>query len=344
MVGDDLIFTNDHCIGCNKCISVCNCLGANVAELISNDKNKIIVNLNKYIACGACIYICEHNAREYYDDTELFFSDLKKGNNISILVAPSFRANYSNEYEHILGVLREKGVNKIIDISFAADITTWAYINYINNHDFKGGISQPCPAIVSYIEKYLPELIPKLFPVQSPMMCGAIYAKKYIGLKDKLAFIGPYIAKKNEISDFNNKGYISYNITFDHLIKYIKQYKFKGKKCSDELEHGLGSIYLMPGGLKENIYWFCGEDILIRQIEGDKDVYKFLQQNKDKIKNGNTPYFFIDALNCFSGCLYGTAIEKNKKENDDNLYNIMKIKEKSKKNISLSAWSKKIIT
>lgn len=342
MVENELIFTNDNCIGCNKCISVCNCLAANVAELISNNKNKIIVNSDKCIACGACINVCEHNAREYIDDTKVFFEDLKKGERISILIAPSFKANYPNEYENILGVLKELGVNKIIDVSFGADITTWAYINYINKYDFKGGISQPCPAIVSYIEKYVPDLIPKLFPVQSPMMCGAIYAKKYMGLSDKLAFIGPCIAKKSEINDLNNKGYISYNVTFDHLIKHIKANKLKGKPYSYELDCGLGSIYPMPGGLKENVYWFCGESTLVRQIEGEQEIYKFLQKNKDRIKGAKTPYLFIDALNCSLGCLYGTGIEKAKKENDDNLYSIMKIKDQSKKNIFFSAWSKKL--
>ena len=49
-------------------------------------------------------------------------------------------------------------------------------------------------------------------PVHSPMMCGAIYAKKYMGVTDKLAFISPCIAKKNEMDDENCGGYISYNI------------------------------------------------------------------------------------------------------------------------------------
>lgn len=44
-----------------------------------------------------------------------------------------------------------------------------------------------------------PELLPKLFPVQSPMMCAAIYAQKEMGVSDKLAFISPCIAKKAEL-------------------------------------------------------------------------------------------------------------------------------------------------
>ena len=97
-----------------------------------------------------------------------FFADLQRGESISLLVAPAFRANYMDEYEKVLGGLKRLGVNRIINVSFGADITTWGYLNYIQKHNFQGGISQPCPAVVGYIERYAPELLSKLFPVQSP--------------------------------------------------------------------------------------------------------------------------------------------------------------------------------
>ena len=116
------------------------------------------------------------------------------------MIAPAFIANYPKEYKKILGYLKSKGVNRIISVSFGADITTWGYLNYITEHNFLGGISQPCPAVVDYIEKYVPTLVKKLVPVHSPMMCSAIYAKKYMNISDSFAFLSPCIAKKSEIS------------------------------------------------------------------------------------------------------------------------------------------------
>jgi len=335
-----LIFTNDNCVGCNKCISTCSALGANI-HVERDGKSRIEVDGDKCIACGACFDVCKHNAREFNDDTERFFADLAKGERISILLAPAFKANYPQEYERVLGGLKQAGVNRIISISFAADITTWGYINYITKYNFMGGISQPCPAVVGYIEKYIPELIPKLFPVHSPMMCGAIYAQKYMGVTDKLAFISPCIAKKNEIDDPNCGGYISYNVTFDHLMKYVHENRLMGAPCTDEIEYGLGSEYPMPGGLKENVFWFCGEGALVRQMEGEKHMYDYLENNKERIKNGQTPYLFVDALNCSQGCLYGTATEEVKNENEDTYYEILKIRENSKNEKKKSPWSKK---
>ena len=339
MVGNSLVYTNENCIGCNRCIGACSAIGACVS-VIDGENARIDVDGDKCIACGACMGVCEHRAREYYDDTERFFDDLKKGEKISILLAPAFKANYPREYESVLGGLKKLGVNRIISISFGADICTWGYLNYIQKYNYIGGISQPCPAVVSYIEHYIPELLPKLFPVQSPLMCGAVYCRKVLGMNDKLAFISPCIAKKLEIDDPNNKGLVQYNVTFDHLMKYVKQHNVTGPSVSDEIEYGLGSFYPTPGGLKENVYWFLGDDVAIRQMEGEKRMYHWLQTNKDRIKDGKTPFVFIDALNCENGCICGTATDREMRETDDSLYALLKIREESKKSGKKSPWSR----
>lgn len=340
-VNQGLVYTNSRCIGCNKCISVCPVLTANRAVITEDGKAQVQVDGEKCIACGACFDVCEHNARSYRDDTERFFEDLKKGEKISVLVAPAFLANYPDEYGKYLGALKKSGVNRIINVSFGADITTWAYLNYITKHNFTGGISQPCPAVVKYIEKYLPELLPKLMPVHSPMMCGAIYAKKYMNVQDKLAFISPCIAKKNEINDSNCGGYVSYNVTFNHLVQYIKEHKISSDTLEkDEIEYGLGSVYPTPGGLKENVYWFLGEDIFIRQAEGEKRMYQYLHQYLERIEQKKPLPFMVDALNCAEGCLYGTGVEEKKACGDDNIMALNTIRRDSIK--KKGAWGRNL--
>ncbi|MBQ8946520.1 MAG: 4Fe-4S binding protein [Lachnospiraceae bacterium] len=344
-MNESLVFTNDNCVGCNKCINACSCMGACVSDTPDGSGvSRIHVDGDRCIACGACMDACEHGAREFRDDTERFFSDLKKGEAVSVLIAPAFKANYPREYERVLGGLKKLGVKRFISVSFGADITTWGYIKYIQTHNYLGGISQPCPAVVGYIERYLPELIPMLFPVQSPLMCAAVYARKELGIRDKLAFISPCIAKKMEIDDPNNKGLVNYNVTFDHLMRYVKENKISGEPCSDEIEYGLGSIYPTPGGLKENVYWLLGESVFIRQIEGEKRMYHFLEKNKDRIKGKKTPFLFIDALNCEDGCLYGTGTNDEVASTDDTLYNILNIREsvKKKNRKDKGAWASRL--
>lgn len=316
-----LVFTNENCEGCNRCISVCPALRAN-SSVIVNGKNCIHVDADACVHCGACLDACHHDAREYEDDTEQFFADLKRGEQISLLVAPAFIANYKNQYRNILGYLKSLGIHHIISISFGADITTWGYLNYMTKHNLAGGISQPCPAIVDYIEKYLPELVDKLVPVHSPMMCGAIYARKYMNITDKFAFLSPCIAKKSEISRPENQGMISYNVTFKHLSEKLKGVNLSGYDAGDEIEYGLGSVYPQPGGLKENVEHFLGKDVFVRQIEGEKHAYHFLKTYAKRVKEGKQLPFLVDALNCGSGCIYGTGTEPQRADDEDILFEI----------------------
>lgn len=132
---DNLIYTNDNCVGCNKCISVCSCPGATVASESSDRTNVINIDSTKCITCGACFDACEHDAREYVDDTIDFFTALSNKEDISVLIAPAFFANYPEKQGEILGKLKALGVNRIINVSFGADITTWGYLNYIKEHE-----------------------------------------------------------------------------------------------------------------------------------------------------------------------------------------------------------------
>ena len=337
-----LVFTNDSCVGCNKCIASCSCIGACVStEADESGKSRIVVDSKRCIACGACFDACEHNAREFADDTQAFFDDLASGVNISILIAPAFRANYPDEYNLVLGVLKSLGVKRMINVAFGADITTWGYINYIKRYGFIGGISQPCPAVVSYIEKYHPELISKLFPVQSPLMCAATYARKQMGITDRFAFISPCIAKKLEIDDPNTHNLVSYNVTFAHLMKYIKDRNLSAEPVTDEVEYGLGSYYPTPGGLMENVRWLMGDDKFIREIGGEKHLYEYLKHNASNIASGNNPFLLYDALNCENGCICGTAVDPECSGNDRALANLLTIREGVKKDDD-GAWSKNL--
>lgn len=308
----ELVYTNDSCTGCNKCVRSCPVLTANIAT----EAGKVMVDSDKCIACGACFDACPHQARDFYDDTDQFFADLASGKKISVILAPAFLANYPAEYQKVLGYLKKKGVNHICSVSFGADITTWGYLKYITEHNFTGGISQPCPAVVTYVEKYIPELIPRLVPVHSPMMCTAIYMKKYMNVTDEIAFISPCIAKKMEITDPNCGGYVSYNVTFEKLMKKIGSEYNSCAPYTDELEYGLGSLYPMPGGLRENVEHFLGKEQIVRQVEGEHEAYHYLQEYAERIKQHKQEPFMVDILNCSKGCIYGTATDPERNTDD----------------------------
>jgi iron only hydrogenase large subunit-like protein len=278
--------------------------GANIAHA-ENGAIKVRVNNDKCIACGACLSACRHGARSFVDDTERFFDDLKNGTAISLICAPASRANL-DQWDQVLALLRQMGANKIYDVSLGADICTWANIRYIQKHKPETIITQPCPAIVDYILVHNNELLPYLSPVQSPMLCTAIYMRRYQRINDKIAAISPCIAKANEFEETGRL--VSYNITFVKLAEYIQKHNLKLPPRGagyDHIDSSLGSVFSMPGGLKENVEFMIGKELRIDKSEGQSVVYGALDAFGKEDK-ANRPAIF-DVLNCPEGCNLGTG-------------------------------------
>lgn len=304
----EMIITTEDCTGCARCVKVCPVFEANRVET-----GKIIVDPQNCIACGACFSVCRHDARDYADDTEVFLENLKKGKRYSLLVAPAFALNYPKQYKKILGYLKSLGVDHIYSVSHGADICTWAYITYLKKTGKSGMISQPCSSIVNYIEHHRPELISQLMPVQSPLLCEAIYLKKYMGEKNDLVFLSPCIAKGLEIKDENTKGIVTYNVTFQKLLAAIGDSYRTAGECEEESAYGLGAKYPSPGGLKECVHYFLGKDKPVMQVEGTQEAYRFLDAYAKR--TGDKP-FLVDILSCGKGCIHGSATEESIDEVD----------------------------
>ncbi len=302
-----IVLDENKCVGCNKCIAHCPVEGANVAYL-KDGQNKVRTNAHKCILCGKCIAVCDHGARDYRDGTEAFFDALAQGETISVIAAPSIRFNFDN-YKKLFGFLKSRGVNGIYDASFGADIAVWGYLKAIEEKRLDSLIAQPCPPIVSYIEKHCPELIEKLSPIHSPALCAALYLKKYKGIKDKLAFISPCLGKTQEFADTDNL--IFYNVTYKKLLKYMAKQKLRcdmqSEKDFDGNDCGLGLAFCRPGGLRENIEYHTQGQMWVRQIEGIDNVYGYLEEYAKRKKNGKKLPLVLDILNCSHGCNIGSG-------------------------------------
>ena len=324
------VFTiEEKCTGCNKCIAACPVDCANQVYKAYDGTRKIKVDNDYCIHCGACLKACDHGARDYVDSTEDFFRDLTIGRNgpFTVVAAPAAQINFP-DMGRVFGWLKALGVKNIYDVSFGADITTWAYLKAKKELNINSMIAQPCPSIVNYCERYLPELIDSLAPIQSPLMCLAIYLRRYLGIEGQIAFLSPCIAKSEEINDPNTENLVQYNVTFAKLNQKIKKDNVNlGKyssKSFDGLPSGIGHVYSRPGGLLETVH-LTDKHIWAREIHSPGKVYKYLQDyHRRKLENKPLPEL-VDILNCEGGCNWGTGTSVKVDIDDiDHMTNIKK--------------------
>ena len=301
----------EKCCNCHRCISVC------PVKMCNNGSgDHVSVNHDLCIGCGTCIEACVHGARSGIDDTQDFFRDLKLGTPMVAIVAPAVAVNFPDRELEINGWLKSLGVRAVFDVGFGAELTTKSYVEELKNYDPPIMISQPCPALVSFIEIYNPKLIPYLAKSDSPMAhtveCIRNYYPEYSDCK--IAVISPCYAKRREF-DENGRG--DYNVTMKSLAQWFED---NGTNLSSypkvPYENPLaerGVLYSTPGGLMRTAERFVpGISSVTRKIEGQAAIFEYLEGLDNLLSSGGTPHCkLVDCLNCEKGCNRGGGTPKN---------------------------------
>ena len=306
----------DKCVNCHRCISVC-------PSKMCNDGTGDYVSLNPELClgCGHCIEACEHDARHGIDDTEAFFKALHNKEKLVAIVAPAVAANFKGLDLELNTYLKSIGVKAVFDVGFGAELTTKSYVEYIKTNP-KLIIAQPCPALVTWIELYHPELLPYLSPADSPMAHTIKMIKEFYPQysNHKVAVISPCFAKRRE---FDENGLGDYVVTMKSLSKYFEENginlsRYKKTEYDNPLAER-GVLYSTPGGLMRTAERFVpGISKITRKIEGFPNVYLYLDNLAKDIKAGKTPaYKLIDCLNCEKGCNCGAGTVNQKMPLDE---------------------------
>ena len=306
---DIITVDKDKCVNCHKCIAVCPVKYCN-----NGSGDYVTVDNNLCIHCGRCIDACQHEARHFSDDFDRFLS--KPHDNLVFIVAPSIVGSWGMDYTKIISYLKTNLKAKAVyDVSFGAELTVMKYIEYIRNNNPKCVIAQPCPVVVKYIEMYKPQLMKYLAPVDSPAMALARYLREYKHFKGEIAFLGPCIAKTEEFTDKNTKGYINYNITFKKLNEYMEERRvdirnlIDSKYDSFDAERAVN--FSRPGGLKETIMREMDIPLKIRKIEGAIIFDEYFDELLADLNANKVVPLVVDVLNCEKGCNFGPASLKN---------------------------------
>lgn len=327
-----LIQTTDNCAGCNKCISACPVFSANIA-VDDGDKTVIVIDQNRCVLCGRCMDICTHQARAFVDDTEDFLAYLSqpgKGAEMALVVAPSFFVNYPDTCKQVLGYLSSLGIGKIYSANIGADISAWGYIRQLEAHPEKNYLSQACPVVVNQIEMYEPHLTDHLVPVQGPLLCTAIYLRKYLGHEGPLAFLSPCIAKKQEMLRPENQGLAQYSVTYKRLMEALADIDLAS--YPEREPEGLGGIngqFSAEGGLTKTLAHYMGEEALgyVEQMEGAQRLAVSLK-DYDASLRGDASCLprLLDMLACEGGCNCGTAARQRRDEGNRMGFQVHKIR------------------
>jgi iron only hydrogenase large subunit-like protein/nitrogen-specific signal transduction histidine kinase len=298
-----LVYTvKDRCRVCYTCVREC------PVKAIKIVNGQAEVMPERCIACGNCVNICSQGAKTFNKQVEEVETLLQSDEYVIAAVAPSFPAEFTEIEDSgvFVGMLRELGFRKVVEVSFGADLVAKKYRSLLDKNRSESYISSDCPAVVSCIKKHHPELVQYLAPIASPMVAiSRVLRKKHSSKNIKIVFIGPCIAKKGESNEIDNA------ITFTEL-----RYMFKAKDIKmdqvkpvifDPPYAGKGSVFPVSHGLL-NTMGRTAEvtDCRVIVTDGKKNFIDAISE----FEKGNLKGKHLELL-CCEGCIMGPGMSKN---------------------------------
>lgn len=294
---------------CKRCYS---CVRNCPAKAIRVRFGQAEVIEDRCIACGTCLRVCAQNAKQVETHLPFVSELLSENHNVIAILAPSFPAAvYPHNPFKFVTALKKLGFYKVMEVAFGAQLISSLEYPKLFENEKNPIISTPCPAVVNYVIKFHPSLVPYLARVVSPMVATGKAIKEKISPDAKVVFIGPCIAKKDEIKDPEIDGVIDAVLTYDEIKDLLSK---KGINI-DELEDsrldgpvpGLARLFPVSGGLMKSArlpFDLVEGDVIV--TEGKDRVIELLEQ----IEKGKVKAKFFDLLFC-EGCINGPAINTN---------------------------------
>ena len=254
-------------IDLEKCNISHACIRACPVQAITIQKNTEYpeINHDRCIGCGSCLNVCAVNAVSYMNSTDQTFELLASDHKIAAIVDPSISGEFPDitDYRRFVEMIRTLGFDYVNEVSFGVDLVAKEYNNLIKNFKGKYYITANCPSIVSYVEKYYPELVTNLTPIVTPMTATAMVVRKKFGEDIKVVYFGPCVSAKDEALRHEGNGKVDIVLTFHELREMFKKKNVKESTVEysdfDEPIGYLGSLYplskgfISAAGLNENI-------------------------------------------------------------------------------------------
>lgn len=310
----------NNCQDCYKCVKNC------PVKAIKLEDNSASVIPELCIYCGKCTQVCPANAKKVRDDLPVVKQALKK-EKIIVSLAPSYISEYENiETNKIIAAFKEAGFYGVSETAIGAEKVALETKNWIDKQENGVYISSCCPSAVLLINKYYPEHSSAVAPILSPMVAHAKFLKK-IYPDTKVLFVGPCIAKKEEVNQFGE--YIDYVLSFKDIKAFFEDigifFEFM-KPTEDDvfipIRANKGNLYPIDGGMLTCMIDSINSDIdRINHNSNKKESIRYMtfsgvknlkeiMRDFDSMKNrGKT---FIEVMTCDGGCIKGPLAISNK--------------------------------
>ncbi len=263
------------------------------------------------ILCGSCIKWCPQNALEYTSGLYQVKEFLDNNEKTIACLDPTFPAVLDvGTPLKLVTSLKKLGFTEVWEGAIGAELIAAKYRDLLRKNADKTIISSFCPAIVFYIQKYLPQLIPNLAPIVSAMVAVGRLARKVKGPDWKVVYITPCLAQMSEMSMPEVAGVIDQVITLPEVKELLDDAGINRRKQGETNFDGpkpylariipvIGGLYRAMGG---------GFDVLMDEVSVTGGRVRSLRA-LNQLVAGHIDAKFFDLVFC-EGCVDGPFVDQ----------------------------------
>jgi iron only hydrogenase large subunit-like protein len=293
----------ERCRTCYTCVREC------PAKAIRISGGQAEVITERCIGCGNCVRVCSQNAKKVRNCVPRVQRLLDSDRKVAACIAPSFPAEFHDiDSNKVVGMLRTLGFDYVTEVAFGADLVAQQYRELVESKPDRSYIATTCPAIVSYIEKYHPALVSSLAPIVSPMIAQARVLKQCYGEDTHVVFVGPCIAKKEEMWRDKKEKSLSGALTFVELQDMFQKKGITPDNVEpsefDAPHPGKGVLFAIGRGMLEAAE--LQEDLMTNEVVATDGAKNFVQAIKE-LENGDLDAKMLEVL-CCNGCIMGSGM------------------------------------
>ena len=210
------------CTVCYACVKTCPVKAIHVTAAGAFPE----IHNNQCIGCGSCITVCSPGAITYRSSMDEAKAVFESGDKIAVILSPSISAEFDDISDHrkFVTMIKSLGVTYVNEVSFAVDLLAYKYLGLLNNFKGRYYISSYDAVVVSYIEKFHPNLISNLVPLVSPMIAMAQVIHNMYDEDIRVIYVGPEIANKDEALRFSGNSHVDVVLTFEELRLLFNEY------------------------------------------------------------------------------------------------------------------------
>lgn len=315
MVNGRMTIDNEKCINCGLCVKACTynavivqerpCEAACSLKAIKADNIVPEINRDECVNCGKCFRECPFGAIETPGRLFQLQHDINKKEKVRAIFAPSIAGQFGAKVnsEQIKEALKKAGFVDAISAAVGADSVAKEEAKLVDQSD-ELITTSCCPAFVDCITKHYPKFKDNISHELSPMAYLAREIKQRYP-KDKIAFIGPCIAKKSE---GDNSDYIDYVIGFEELGALFIAKKVEPSQLEGEAICGSDSgwDFAKSGGVASAVELYSNKKMEVLKMNGLSEAKKsFALAQKGK-------FDLFEGMACSGGCVGGPGIMVNK--------------------------------